>query len=337
MRLNVKKILGTGIRLTIGIGLAYLLINLTLKHTQTDLWNELLASRWSLLASALIFYGAIIAITIWRWAMLLKVQGIYLRAGDIIRLSMLGNFFNLSLPGAVSGDFLKIAFLSQHAKDKKLKAALTVLLDRVIGLFGLFIVAVVMLLIYMPFLYSLGNTYRPVKIAALTVGTGSVIMALAIALVICGGALMHHPRIGGLIRRGKGRLPDFITSRLERLFEALQMYNRTRGTVFKAVLLSVLVHASLAINMFVIGAAVNENGLRLSDYFLATQVSNAIAGIPVTPAGIGARDATMSMFLIALGAPLEKAGVVPVILTLIILFWGLVGGIVFLFTRISKK
>lgn len=336
IRINIKRIIGTCIRLTVGIGLAYGLIHLTLKHTGTDLWNELLTSRWSLLASALIFYGAILGITIWRWAFLLKVQGLYLRAWDIIRLSMIGNFFNLALPGAVSGDFLKIAFLAEHAKDKKLKAALTVLLDRVIGLFGLFIVAALMLLLYAPFLNSLSYVYRPIKIAALAVGIGSIIMVFGIALVIWSRALMHHPWIVRLVGFGKHKLPSFITLNLERLVDALQLYSNNRGTVFAAVLLSIMVHVSLAINMFIIGASVNEKWLHLSDYFLATQVSNAIAGIPLTPAGIGARDATMSMFLTALGAPLEKAGVVPVMFTLIILFWGLVGGIIFVFTRVSR-
>jgi len=332
----LKKVIGTLIRLTVGIGLAYGLIYFTLKHTGTDLWSEILTSKWPLLVSAVILYGAVISLTIWRWSMLLKVQGIYLSAWDIIRLSMIGNFFNLALPGAVSGDFLKIAFLAKSTKDKKLKGALSILVDRVIGLFGLFIIATLMLLLYIPFFYSLNHAYRPIKIAALAVGIGSIIMVSGFTLILFSQPLMRHPWIARIIEYGKDKLPNFFTLHLKQLFDALQLYNNKRRTLFITILLSIVVHAALAINIFVIGASVNVNGLSLSDYLLATQVSNAIAGIPVTPAGIGTRDATMSMFFIALGAPMEKAGVVPVMFTLILLFWAIIGGIFFVSTRISK-
>jgi len=68
----------------------------------------------------------------------------------------------------------------------------------------------------------------------------------------------------------------------------------------------------------------------LGDYFLATQVSNAVAEIPLTPAGIGTRDAVTAMFLTVLQAPAAKIGVVPVTMTLIILFWGLIRTMIFM-------
>ncbi len=61
-----------------------------------------------------------------------------------------------------------------------------------------------------------------------------------------------------------------------------------------------------------------------------------MAGIPVTPAEIGTRDAVTAMFLTVLQATPAKAGVVPVIMTIIILFWGLVGGIVFVASKVPK-
>lgn len=333
-----KKLVTTTIRVIVGIGLACGLIHLILKYTGADLWNELLNAEKPLLILAFVLYGAIIGVSICRWNLLLRVQGVHLRPWHVIRLSMIGNFFNLAIPGAVSGDLVKMAFLTQYARDKKLKAILTVPLDRILGLFGLFIVAGVTLLFYLPFLINLDqNTYRLIQIAALMVGLGSIMGVLGILLAGKGRALMGHARVARLVDFGKRKLPDSIILNLKRLVDALQLYSHNRGTIFVAVLLSVLVHTCLAVNLFIIGAAVQENMLHLGDYFLATQISNAVAGIPITPAGIGTRDATLSMFFIALGSTTKKAGIVPIMFTLIILFWGLIGGVIFIASRTSRK
>jgi heme/copper-type cytochrome/quinol oxidase subunit 2 len=71
----------------------------------------------------------------------------------------------------------------------------------------------------------------------------------------------------------------------------------------------------------------------LRQYFLTTQVANTVAAIPITPGGVGTRDATTAAFLSAFDAtPADKVGSIPVIMSLVIVFWGLVGAVVFIFS-----
>jgi hypothetical protein len=333
---NQKKIL-TGIRLVIGIGLAFGLVYGVLKSTESDLWIAIHEAETSLLLLALFFQGVIIWITSYRWNLLLRVQGIWLRAWDVIRLTMIGMFFNLTLPGSVSGDMVKMAIVTRHAPDKKAEAVLTVLLDRVIGLLGLFIVASVMVAYHLPFLLSLDVEFRPVQVTGFLVGLGSILGVVGITIFKTRQRIMRLTWIARLNHYLAKKLPDSILSKITRLANALDLYSQHAGATGLAVALSILVHSCLAVNLYFIGRSLGEVAIRLRDFFLVVPVSNAIAAIPITPAGIGTRDAVTAIFFKAMQVQGEAVGIIPVTLTLIILFWGLTGGIVFAFSKIPQS
>jgi uncharacterized protein (TIRG00374 family) len=316
-------------RFIIGIGLAYWLIHITLESSSGDIWSVIYQANSLLLFVALIFHGLIVSVASFRWNLLLRVQGICLRAKDLIRLTLIGVFFNISLPGAVSGDLVKMSLLAQHATDLKEETVLAVLLDRALGLFGLFLVATFVVIVSLPFLIHLKEEHRFIQVAAFVVGGGSMAGILFIALLHFRQNLMNSPSIASIIEHAKRRLPRKMVICMSRLVNALELYRRNRLTIVIAIALSVLVHCCLALNLFLIGSSVGISGLRLRDYFLAVPVANAVAAIPLTPGGIGTRDATLAMFFSSMHAQAEIAGLVPVILTLVILLWGLVGGITF--------
>jgi uncharacterized protein (TIRG00374 family) len=317
LTMNHSKLLTTAIRTIVGIVLAYGLIHFTLKSTGGNLWQEILEAQKFVLLLGVLCYGVMLGLCIYRWNLLLRVQGLQLEAWDVTRFTMVGVFFNLVLPGSVSGDLIKMAFVARHAKDKKTEAILTVLLDRVLGLFGLFIVASIMVVCYLSFLLKLSHEYRPIQIASFTVGLGSLAGVCGIIMLELHRSILRYSWIARIVDFGAEKLPVSFVSTVKRLINAIELYRKNRGTIALAVVLSVTVHSLLAINLFLAGASIGENVLNLRGYFLAAQVSNAIAAIPLTPAGIGTRDATIALFLKAMGSDGEKAGVVAVIMT-----WG---------------
>jgi hypothetical protein len=92
---------------------------------------------WAFIA-ALILYIASQLIFVGRWYMLMKVQSITIGFWSAVRLHFLGLFYNNCLPGSVGGDFLRAWYVTHHT-DKRLVAALSVFVDRVVGLVGLII------------------------------------------------------------------------------------------------------------------------------------------------------------------------------------------------------
>ena len=323
-------------RIIIGIGLAYGLIHFTLKSTGGDIWKEILRAQKSFLLLSLLFYGTTICITIYRWNLLLKVQGVYLRVWDLIRLTMIGGFFNLVIPGAVSGDLVKMIFLAKQTKRNSTEAVLTVILDRTLGMIGLFIIAAIMVLLYLPFLLNLKHEYRFIQVATLTVGLVSICGVFGVALIKFRQTLKRYLGINRIVKYAERKLPKSMVLALIRVMNALYLYRQNLGAIAIGIALSILIHSCLAVNLFLVGVSIGENVIQLSDYFLATQVSSAITIIPLTPGGVGMRDVTTTILFSALHASPEKIAVLPVIMTLIMVFWRLIGGLFFIFSMFPK-
>jgi len=75
-----------------------------------------------------------------RWWMLLRTQQIFIPFWAAIRLYLLGWFYNIVMPGSFGGDLIRLWYVTKHT-DKKFEAALSVLVDRVIGLISTLIIA----------------------------------------------------------------------------------------------------------------------------------------------------------------------------------------------------
>jgi uncharacterized protein (TIRG00374 family) len=313
--------------------LAVFLLVLTLRTTGSDLWGDLREARGLLLLVPVVLFGTVLMITVHRWGILLHVQGVDLSFWLRARLTMIGMFFNIAIPGAVGGDLLKMAYVTRKAKDRKTEAVLTIMLDRVMGILALFIVASVSVLVALPSLLEMGSRYAHVQAASLLIGFASVGGVAAVLLVEFREAILRVRVISLVVKKARAVLPDAILEQIDRMVYALDLYRENRLAVVRAVAWSMLVHTLLSISLFSIGRAVGEESVSLRQYFLTTQVANTVAAIPITPGGVGTRDATTAAFLSAFDAtPADKVGSIPVIMSLVIVFWGLVGAVVFIFS-----
>ncbi len=76
-----------------------------------------------------------------RWWYLLRSQSIFIRFWSAVRLHFLGLFYNNCMPGAVGGDLVRAWYVTRHT-EKKFEAALSVFVDRIIGLMSTMVIAV---------------------------------------------------------------------------------------------------------------------------------------------------------------------------------------------------
>lgn len=311
-----------------GLFLAAGLLLLTLRSTGSNLWADLASARPGLLLFGVALHGLIIAITVVRWRLLLAVQGIRVPLWSLARVTLIGVFFNLAIPGAVSGDLVKMGYLARWSGERRAEGILTILVDRIIGMLGLFVVASVSVLAALPMLLHLGPEYRPLKVAAITVGLGSLGGVAGVLLVECRAALVRHPWVAALVAWGARVLPPALTALISRLVQALELFRGSRLAMARAMLLAIAVHALLAVNLWALGRSLGERSLHLPHYVITASVANAVAAIPLTPGGLGMRDKTAAAFLSAFDAqPPEKAGSIPVALSLVIVFWALLGAV----------
>ncbi len=93
-----------------------------------------------LLGLAMAIYLTGLVSTFFRWFFLVRVIDSRFTLRAAILLGFIGNVFNLVIPGAVGGDLIKAAYLARM-HIKKTQAIASMVIDRIVGLLGLFILA----------------------------------------------------------------------------------------------------------------------------------------------------------------------------------------------------
>lgn len=102
-----------------------------------DTWNALLKANWGWLLLAVFFYSLSKFISALRLNINFQSIKVYLSQWENLKLYWLGMFYNLFLPGAISGDAYKVIILNKSYGAPYKKTSAAVLIDRFSGLLGL--------------------------------------------------------------------------------------------------------------------------------------------------------------------------------------------------------
>jgi hypothetical protein len=89
------------------------------------------------LTAAVLICAASVLLTFIRWYLLVRAQSLPFTVAGALRLGMFGFYLNQFLPGSISGDVIKAAYLARE-QSRRTVAVATVLIDRAVGLCGLF-------------------------------------------------------------------------------------------------------------------------------------------------------------------------------------------------------
>jgi uncharacterized membrane protein YbhN (UPF0104 family) len=101
----------------------------------TELATEVSQARpWWLLAACALF-GVNYWLAAIRWWFLLAVQDIRLPLVVVARMTLIGQFFNAFMLGSIGGDLVRVLQVLKYAPNQRTHATLSILMDRVLGLF----------------------------------------------------------------------------------------------------------------------------------------------------------------------------------------------------------
>lgn len=196
----------------------------------------------ALFVAALGVYLVALLATFVRWYWLVRALGLPFRLRDAMRLGFIGNVFNLVIPGSVGGDVIKAAFLAKE-QERRTQAIASMVIDRLLGLLGLFILAS---------LAGLAVWFDPT-----TRGEIRDLILLAWALV-SGGILgmavlltpsLYRPLLKLFQGRGRGELL------LRELVTLVGAYRKRPGVIVGGALLSAASHALFVYAMVLVDGA----------------------------------------------------------------------------------
>lgn len=310
-----------------GFALALALVGWVVRRSGIDPAQVLSSVDRGLFFAAFVVYGIGFLTASWRWYLLLDHIKVKLAYLTVLRLALIGLFFNLFVPGGVGGDLIKMVYMKKEAGDRYPQALLTVLLDRLLGLAGLLMLAVV----------ALGMNGG--MIAASTTEMRHIMTVVGVASaggLLCGLMFLAWPLFSRLnVFRGVARrLPVSVVSVATKVGEALDLLRAAPLKLFGLLLLSTVGHLTATVGVYLVSRGIGGGGeLSFFECLLATQLANLVAAVPLTPGGLGGRDLVMSLLLRSAGASAGLAGSVPVLISVLLISWSLVGGLALLWER----
>jgi len=262
-------------------------------------------SLWYFALGLVAFAGTQLVIA-FRWWLLLRAQAIHIAVVATIQLHFFGLFYNNVMPGSVGGDLLKAWYVTKHT-EKRLAGALSVVVDRFIGLVGLIFMAVVA---YFAVAHgSLGGSTQ-----AKPGGPGSwlsqhanlifwgvigIVAVLVLVLMQSYGRAGLRQALGGAVHRGM----DLLL----RAKDAALVYCSKPLTVLWAMLLTFVAQSVVIVAFWLLGRNLGiEAGIM--QYFLIFPVTWVAGALPISVAGLGVVEAsTVVLFVRLTGTPEENA------------------------------
>ena len=257
-----------------GVLLAFSLLGLAIYQNRVEL-AKVFAKRvdYRYFAVGLAIYLTSLVITFTRWMLLVRAQGMPLAFRDALRLGFIGNVFNLVIPGAVGGDVIKAAYLGRMQPDKKPQAWASMVIDRILGLLGLFLLAGI------AGLASWNAVNGQVRLL-ISLVWGALFVGFATLTVLFSPSL-YRP-LNRLVA-GRGKLAA-IVGRLEAIGMA---YRRRVGTVVGMLLAAMLSHSLLVLAFFIASLALFDSMPTLAQHYLMVPLALFTTAVPLPFGALG--------------------------------------------------
>jgi uncharacterized membrane protein YbhN (UPF0104 family) len=275
--------------------------------------------RWLLLGWGC--YGLVEGLATLRWQLLLRVQGVtlsWLHAGAIV---VIGLFFNLFLPGLVGGDAMRLYLVFKEAPGKKTRAALSIVLDRLLGLISILVLATLVVVFRFSWLSRHQQTAQ-ITYLALGLLAGSALFAIGLFVAVRFGLLNRLPKKfpfrRGILKAGA----------------AVNLYASRPDVCLGALGLTILSHLGYYLTYYCAAASLHRGaGMtpRVLDFMSIMPLVNSITGVPISFGGVGLRETLFQKLLGDLaGMPLASAALAASLGYALQASWGVLGGLAYL-------
>ena len=237
-------------------------------------------------------------LTVVRWRMLLRASGIDPGFGEACRLTWVGLFFNLVVPGLTGGDVVK-AILVARSTERREAAVVSVFVDRVIGILALAVLAGVVVA---------PQRDRFAEIArGLTLFLGAL---LAASLLLLSRRPRRLLRIDRIVRS----LP--FSGVIARVDEAVLAYRDHPRTLAAAFALSIANHLGILVGVVLIARALGDP-LPIRHYLVLVPVITMLSSAPIAPAGWGVGETLYGEFFRRYGSAFGSSFELGVALSLL--------------------
>jgi uncharacterized protein (TIRG00374 family) len=268
---------------------------------------------------AAIFFGAL------KWQILVRAQEIDASFGDLLSFSLMALFFGNILPSNIGGDVIRAYDLARVTKGRAEAAAISVVVDRMMGLCAFFAAAVVTAALAT---MTLTQAQALEQIESATVIAASAFVALCAALF----SRRLAKRTAVLFEIGPAKRVQPIA---RNIYRALQVYRFRYRALALNVLISMTIVVLTAAVWFVVGRAVGITNVSFFAFLLFNPLIAFVLLIPISFNGLGPKEAAVVFFFGLVGVPSANALAMSLLFHVIVVVTSLPGGFVWFMKRRS--
>lgn len=272
------------------------------------------------LGFALFFIIALIG-TI-RWKILIKAQGIHLDFFTSLRLTFVGWFFNIAMPGSTGGDLIKAYYAATISPGKKAGAVTSVFVDRGVGLLAMVFFAFVALLVNYSFVRD-SATLRTVLLI--------VIVLLVLVALLFVVFLSRRIRHSAFVTKFVEKVP--MGHIIEKLYDAVFLYRSHKRTIVWAFVLSLCAHYIMVVSNFCFAGALGMKDANFAFFLFLIPVGTFIDAAPVSIAGFGVGEGAYQWLFGSLGHAVNLGAMIALLMHLAKVLWALVGAVFYITSR----
>ncbi len=258
--------------------------------------------------SVLVLVGQAALLTL-RWQQLVTRCGAEFSFARLFRLTLIGAFFNQTLPSSVGGDAMRIWLIGKQSNWRV--ASYSVLLDRMIGVVALALIVALCL----PWTFQLVHD-QVGRTALLVIGLGTI--AGWFVYLALGWQRLHFLQRWTATRH----LAASATVATDIL--------RSPDALIPLFLLSGFIHITSALSAWCIALSVGADLSFLNALFLVLPVM-LISVVPISIAGWGVREGAMVAAFAYAGLSQSDGLLVSILLGVTYLILGAIGGVIWIF------
>ncbi len=289
-----------------------------------DALAELGDADWRYVLLATCFAVLAMILNVARWQLMLHGQGARAPLPSLVRLYLIGMFFNNILPSRLGGDVVR-AYGASILATSKTRSVAAVLMDRLVGATSVLLLGVLAL--------ALNPTVFPWQLGELlVVGLGGMVLIL--------GVLLSRSPLSASVRSRLSRLATFslfglrLGARLSAGVEAVRSYARARGLIGRALVISMVANGLSIVNLSLYSFAVSAD-VSLAQVAVVAPVILAVGLLPLSINGIGTIELTFVVLFGALGVEGHVALAIALLRRLVLLVLSLVGGALYAVRRFA--
>ena len=238
----------------------------------------------------IIFLGSL------KWFFLLKIQNQSITYKATLESYYLGYALNYILFG-IAGDVIKTVYLIKN-KENKIGISMSVVLDRLIGLFSMLI----LILICLPKVFSIDKSliYFDVLIFENVILYFSFLFLIVFIFFILIRKMLNSRRVNKIILlyfyRYKNKFFRFFTKIIKVLFS----YRKSSKYLLYNLVIAIVLQIIIAFSIFLICSNIIQGDLSYLINLMASLVVQIVSVIPLSPGNIGVGEAAFSQVMYAL-------------------------------------